>query len=288
MDKCVLDNYFMEKKIGSGSFGDVYLTIDKNTKERHAAKVEERKKNSRLYDEFKIYKQIHRKKFLDGVPRIHNFVQTPKFNILVMELLGEDLEKIFNSKNKKFSMETVLLLGVNIVTLLEQLHSSGYIHRDIKPNNFMVGYDDKSKIYIMDLGLSKKYISSGKHIPFNTDKSLTGTARYTSINVHMGIEPSRRDDMESVGYMLIYFLKGKLPWQGLKKQKGTSNIENIGDVKLCTPLNKLCKDLPECFKKYLSYCRELKYESKPDYNYLRNLFIETGKKLKINLKYEWC
>ena len=287
MDKCILDNYFIEKKIGSGSFGDVYLVTDKETNEQLAAKVEEKKKSSRLYDEFKIYKRIHRKQFNNGLPKIHNYIQTPKFNILIMDLLGADLEKLFNDKHKKFKLETVLLLGINIISLLEQMHNSGYIHRDIKPNNFMVGYNDKGKIYIMDLGLSKKYISNGKHIPLKTDKSLTGTARYTSINVHMGMEPSRRDDMESVGYMLIYFLKGKLPWQGLKKEKGVSNIENIGEVKLCTSLDRLCKDLPECFKKYLAYCREIKYDGKPDYNYLKNLFIETSHKMKINLKYEW-
>lgn len=288
MDKCVLDDYFMEKKIGSGSFGDVYLTINKKNNEHHAAKVEERKKHSRLYDEFKIYKKIHRKGFVEGIPKIYNFIQTPKFNILVMELLGDDLEKLFSDRNKKFRLETILLLGINIVSLLEQLHNSGYLHRDIKPNNFMFGHYDKSKMYIMDLGLSKKYVVNGKHIAFRTDKSLTGTARYTSINIHMGMEPSRRDDMESVGYMLIYFLKGRLPWQGLKKQKGMNNIENIGEVKLCTPLDKLCKDLPECFKKYLAYCRELKFEAKPDYNYLRSLFIDTAKRMKLNLRYEWC
>jgi len=287
MDKHILDDFFIEKKIGSGSFGDVYLVIDKNNNEKLAAKVEDKNKSKRLYDEFKIYKKIHRRGICNGVPQIQNYIQTPKFNILVMELLGEDLEKKFNENNKKFKLETVLLLGINIVTLLEQMHGAGYLHRDIKPNNFMVGYKDKSKVYIMDLGLSKKYIMEGKHISFRTDKSLTGTARYTSINVHMGMEPSRRDDLESVGYMLIYFTKGKLPWQGLKKQKGINNLENIGEVKLCTSLDKLCKDLPDCFKKYLLYCRELKFEAKPDYNYLKNLFIETAKKMRLNLKYEW-
>lgn len=288
MDKYILDDYFIEKKIGSGSFGDVYLVTDKNTKEQLAAKVEDKKKSKRLYDEFKIYKKIHRKGFSNGIPKIQNYIQTPNFNILVMELLGDDLEKIFNERGKKFNLETILLLGTNIISLLEQMHSAGYLHRDIKPNNFMVGYDDKNKVHIMDLGLSKKYINNGKHISFRADKSLTGTARYTSIYVHMGMEPSRRDDLESVGYMLIYFFKGKLPWQGLKKQKGINNIENIGEVKLCTNLDKLCKDLPECFKKYLLYCRELKFEEKPDYSYLKNLFIETARKMKLNLKYEWA
>lgn len=286
----VIENYILEYRLGSGSFGDVYLAYDKKTKEEKAAKVEEKKKHhSRLYDEYKIYKKLNHKK-IQGIPKVYDFIETPKYNILIMELLKYNLEKIFIDYNKKFKLETILLLAMDIITLVKNMHEAGYIHRDIKPNNFMTDVKDKSKILIMDFGLSKKYITSDKkHIACRMDRSLVGTARYSSINVHMGIEPSRRDDLESVGYMLLFFALGKLPWQGLKKKLNEDeHLEQIGDIKLCTNFDKLCSNLPECFKIYIDYCRKLEFESTPDYEYLISLFRNTVIEKKLVVKYEWC
>jgi serine/threonine protein kinase len=280
------DNFRIIKLIGQGSFGSVYLTHDKNNN-KYASKVEARENNTRLIEEYYIYKSLFNKGVNKGIPQIYNFIKTPKYYILVMDLLGKSLDSIFDKLNNKFSVKTCLLLAIDIINILENIHNAGYIHRDIKPNNFLLG-KNKNILYITDFGLSKKYIHDGKHIKYNSNKKLVGTLRYASINMHMGIEPSRRDDLESVGYMLIYFLKGKLPWQGLKKRSNISSIEMIGNVKLCTNLNKLCYGFPDCFKKYIEYCRDLKFEEKPDYNYLKNLFIETANKHNMNLIYEWC
>jgi serine/threonine protein kinase len=284
------DEYTFEWKIGSGSFGEVWLVIDKKTNKKMAFKMEEKSGSSKggmLRDEYKIYLNLLKGGVKDGIPKIYQFMQTPKFNIMVMELLDKSIEKIFNDNSKKFNIGTVLLLGINMIKLLKSIHQAGYIHRDIKPNNFMLGFGEDPKMYIMDFGLSKRYIVNDKHIQLKTGKSLIGTARYASINVHMGFEPSRRDDLISVGYMLIYFVKGKLPWQGLKKDSQVDHLENIGDVKMCMSLDKLCKNVPICLKEYLKYCINLKFDEEPDYDKLLSLLTDYANKNKIELKYEW-
>lgn len=291
--KLMSDNYVMIKQIGSGSFGEVYMARNKNGI-YVAAKVEKRNKSSSIYYEYRIYKQLQKDNFKEGLPTIFDYIETSDYNILFMQLLGSSLDDLFNKYNKKFNLATVFLLADQLLILLEQLHTSGYIHRDIKPNNFLVGKDGlQSQLFITDFGLSKKYINDDqKHISFKNNRSLIGTARYASVNMHMGMEPSRRDDLESVGYMLVYFLKGSLPWQGIKnnikKNKHADNIEAIGEVKMCTSLDKLCSDLPSCFKDYLKYCRHLKFDEAPDYEYLRNLFRTDSLALKTTPYYQWC
>ncbi|QKF93832.1 serine/threonine-protein kinase [Fadolivirus algeromassiliense] len=284
----LLNDYIILEQIGSGSFGEVYLAQYKKGG-YVAVKVEDRNKAQRVYNEYKIYRYLHKCDFNIGLPKIYDYLQSPYYNIMVMQLLGPNLEDLFNKYNRKFKLSTVFHLSEQLIFLLKQLHSAEYIHRDIKPNNFLIGRDKSiNQIYMMDFGLSKKYIINNKHIEFKDKRSLIGTARYASINMHMGFEPSRRDDLESVGYMLIYFLKGILPWQGIKKQKGNEHIEAIGEVKICTSLDDLCKGIPECFKEYISYCRDLKFDEKPDYDYLLNLFKNGSKKLNIKPEFEWC
>jgi serine/threonine protein kinase len=285
--KILLDNCMLIDKIGEGSFGDVYLGKDKHGK-KIAIKIEEREedKKSRLYMEYKIYRKVRHDGFIDGIPEVYSFIETDDYNIMTMELLGDSLSSIHEKFNKKFDLGTVMKLGITIIDLIQKFHNTGFIHRDIKPNNFLIGTgNNKDKVYIMDLGLSKQYINSnGSHITLKTDRSLIGTARYTSVNIHMGLEPARRDELESIGYMLIYFLKGTLPWQGLKRDKKN---DVIGEVKICTSLSKLCKDLPSCFIDYLTYCRALSFDDEPDYDKLRNLFIKSSNDKKIELKYCW-
>lgn len=282
----ILEKYIILEMIASGSFGEVYVAINRENGEFIAAKVENKNNRSiQIPKEFHIYKYLHKNNYTIGVPKIFDLYQTPKFNIMFMQLLGVCLEDLFNKYNRRFKLPTVLLLALKLIDLIENLHNSGYIHRDIKPNNFLIGRgNDIKKIYILDFGLSKKYINKGKHMEFKTGKSLTGTTRYVSINTHLGFEPSRRDDLESIGYMLVYFLKGSLPWQGLKQKKIT---KLIGDKKLSTSLDDLCKDLPDCFKYFLDYCRKLKFDQKPDYKYLKNMFINCCKNYQIIPKFEW-
>lgn len=161
------------------------------------------------------------------------------------------------------------------ITRIEYVHSKSFVHRDIKPDNFLMGLGKRAnQVNIIDFGLAKKYrdAKTHLHIPYRENKNLTGTARYASINTHLGIEQSRRDDLESLGYVIMYFLRGALPWQGLKAATKKLKYEKISERKMSTPIEVLCKGFPQEFVTYFQVCRSLRFEDKPDYNYLRNMF----------------
>lgn len=193
---------------------------------------------------------------------------------MVLDLLGPHLEHIFNYCNRKFSLKTVLLLADQIISRLEYIHLKSYIHRDIKPENILLGTGKRSgRISIVDFGLAKSYHepATGRHIPYSDKKKLTGTARYASIHSHLGIEQSRRDDMESLGYVLVYFSKGSLPWQGLRASTKEQKRSLILQKKLLTPTEVLCRGLPGEFETLMNYVRSLGFTDRPDYCYLRRL-----------------
>lgn len=289
MNTILSENYVLIEVIGSGSFGEVYSAQHKITGAYVAAKVEKKSsKIPRIETEYKIYCYLNRHGFRTGLPKVHHYYETPVSNVMIMQLLGPSLEDLFNKYNKKFTLPTVILLAKQLIHLLEQLHKGKFIHRDIKPNNFLIGRGSRAdQIFIMDFGLSKKYILNDKHIKYRTGRSLIGTARYASLNMHKGFEPSRRDDLESVGYMLVYFLKGELPWQGIKKAKNVNHIEKIGEIKTQTPLYRLCEGIHDNFKEYINYCRSLSFDGDPDYEYIYGLFDKIAKDQNIVPKFQW-
>ena len=209
-----------------------------------------------------------------------------------MELLGKSLEDIFQAQQKKFTVKTVAMIGIQMLDRLEFIHSKNIIHRDIKPDNFVLGLDDKSHIiYILDFGLSKKFRSSRthQHIKFSVNKKLTGTARYASINALKGCEQSRRDDLEAIGYVLLYFLRGSLPWQGLHVNKGEDRYKKILQKKKGTSAEDLCKGFPNEFVEYINYTRNLEFEADPDYKFLRGLLTTVLEKQnsQFDFYYDW-
>ena len=282
-----LKNYTIIKKLGSGAFGTVYKA--KNNKENKivAIKVEDKEKTSRLEYEGKIHKDLDN---IVGFPRFYGIIKTKKQTISIMDYLGPSLEDLFEFCGNKFSVKTVLMIGIQILNRIESLHKKGYLHRDIKPDNFLIGTGkEKSRIFMIDFGLSKKYVVNSEHLKYDTNKSFTGSFRYSSIRNHKGIEQSRRDDLESIGYMLIFFLKGRLPWQGLNGSTKSKRSQNISNVKSNTSLNDLCKNLPKEFLLYIKYCRVLQFKQEPDYNVLRSLLITLFKEsqYKLDYIYDW-
>jgi serine/threonine protein kinase len=176
-----------------------------------------------------------------------------------------------------------------MVEILEYIHNMHIIHRDIKPDNFVLGRGEKCKnLYILDFGLAKKYRSSRtlKHYPMIKKKNLTGTARYASINALNGLTQSRRDDLEAVGYVLLYFLRGKLPWQGIHVKKKEDRYHRIMEIKMETSPKDLCEGFPQEFESYVKYCRGLEYKEDPDYNYLKKLFNNVLKDYSENT-FDW-
>lgn len=282
LDIRIAGKFRLGKKIGGGSFGDIYLATEITSGEEVAVKVEDTKtKHPQLHTECKFYKVMQGGV---GIPLVKYYGNEGEFNVMVMELLGPSLEDLFNFCNRKLSLKTVLLLADQLISRIEFIHGKNFIHRDMKPDNFLMGLGKKqgNQVYVIDFGLAKKFRDqrTHQHIAYRENKNLTGTARYTSINTHLGIEQSRRDDMEALGYILIYFLQGTLPWQGLRAKTKAQKYEKISEKKLSTPVEELCKGAPAEFATYQNYVRSLRFEEKPDYAYLRqlirNLFHRQG------------
>ena len=282
------NKYTLMKKLGEGSFGAIYAARSEHS--LYAIKLENKIKGQNLLEnEAYIMSYLHGKR----IPFIKSFGYSGEFNVLVMELMGKSLENIFeNLPIKKMTVNCVGKLGLQMIEILEYIHNKHIIHRDIKPDNFVMGRGEKSKyLYLLDFGLAKKYRSSTtlKHYPMIKKKNLTGTARYASINALNGLTQSRRDDLEAVGYVLLYFLRGKLPWQGLHVKNKEDRYHRIMEIKMETTPNNLCKGFPKEFEEYVDYTRNLEYEQDPDYDYLKNLFYSILKEDKNNSEniYDW-
>lgn len=275
-------NYRVGKKIGNGNFGELRLGKNLYNGEYVAIKMEPTKaKVPQLSLEYRHYRMLG---VAEGIPKVfHLGVYGGRYNALVMELLGPSLEELFTQCKRKFHLKTVLMIADQVLQRIEYVHSRNIIYRDVKPENFLIGSSRSKKettIHIIDFGLAKEYIDpeSKKHIPYREHKSLTGTARYMSINTHLGKEQSRRDDLEAIGHMFMYFLRGSLPWQGLKADTLKERYQKIGDCKRNTPIEVLCDGFPEEFGTYMRYVRHLEFFEKPDYEYLRNMFASLFQK----------
>ena len=187
----------------------------------------------------------------EGIPIVLCYGNNYTHNILVLQLLGKNLEQLFLLSGKKFSMKTTCVLGIQMLDRIKFVHENLHIHRDIKPDNFAMGINEnENKVFLLDFGLAKKFIKKNKNLQtiVRNHKHITGSARYCSINTHEGKEQSRSDDLESIGYILIYFLKGILPWQGEKITDDEDKYLNIANKKKLITIEELCKGMPGQYK----------------------------------------
>ena len=262
-----------------GSFSIIYEGINIETNEHVAIKLEPRNAQSEnllLQNEiFYLYKLRH----CPGIVKIITTGRTKKYNILIEPLLGGTLYSLYLDQNKNFTLKDICLISLQCISRLESVHNKGIIHCDIKPENFCVGLRDKRIIYLIDFGISKKYRSdrTKKHIQFNITKTMCGTARYASMNALSGLQLSRRDDLESLSYMILYFLTKKLPWQGITAKSLATRYKKIYEKKF--ELKKWDKflSLPIQIQNFIKYCRNLGFSEDPNYKLMKNFFYDLMK-----------
>ncbi|EAL51973.1 casein kinase, putative [Entamoeba histolytica HM-1:IMSS-B] len=297
MDMKIANKYRLVKKLGSGSFGDIYMGVNTfNEEEEVAIKMESTKARCpQLRYEYNLYKILMETgesgTKATGIPAVKWWGMQDDWNLMVMELLGPSLEDLFTYCGRKFSLKTTIMLADQCIKRIQEVHDRFFIHRDIKPDNFVMGMRNMSNtVYVIDFGLSKKYRDNKtmKHIKYAEDKAFVGTVRYASINNHRGREQSRRDDLEALGYMFVYFMKGSLPWQGIKGKKVDKNTQILAK-KESTPLSELCEGLPEEFATYLDICKKLGFDQTPDYLQLRMLFWRIAKRegIEFDGQFDW-
>ena len=277
------------EKIGAGSFGEIYKGQDMETGGMVAVKLESAViTHPQLQREARIYRLLNRE---IGISKMYWFGSEKGYNVMAMQLLGLSLEKRFEENRKKLSLKTVLMIAEQSISLLETLHKRGMIHRDIKPENFCFGGEDSpNQLYLIDFGLAKPYLdSNGAHHPVTYGHSLTGTARYASVRALQGVEQSRRDDLESLAYSLIYLLKGSLPWQGLREQDQRMRMQKILELKCSITPAQLCAGLPQAFTSFVQSVKRLGYDEEPKYaeyrSIFRDLFIIEG--FTYDYVYDW-
>jgi len=298
----IFNEYDFNNVIGKGYCGTIFKGMNKITKQAIAIKAESVNSNDKhLHLEYAIYQRLFG---VEGMPKVLYYGNRGTENIMIMELLGPSIESLFNICERNFTVKTVCMIGKQLLTRLEMVHKRGIIYRDIKPENFLIGLIDYSKpitnkldeevdsylseskklppvstVYLADFGLSEFYRDelTGLYVP-DVLKPPCGTPRYMSLNTHRCRQQTPRDDIEALGYCLIYFLLGgRLPWMGIIADTPDKMIKLIGNVKRSLPLEKLCEGKPKQFIKFIEHVRKLGYYDLPDYDYLRGLLDEVLK-----------
>ena len=283
INQLIFKKYRLLNLISEGMFCQIYIAININNKKYYAVKVENTDSNYQLLEQ-EAYNLYSIKNL--GIPEFITFGRNNNYNILIEELLGKSLFEIFKEYNNSFSIQDICLIAIQLIDRLEWIHSKTIIHRDLKPENYLMGRENNNNIiYLTEFGLCTKYCSSktGKHIIPGFKGTFTGTLKYCSANAQRGNRQSRRDDIESLGYSILYFMKGKLPWEHLNQKFNEKELYiKTYAMKKYMPIERLCKGLPSEMEEYFKYVRNLKFQEEPNYDYLKNLFKNILKNNGIN------
>lgn len=272
MNNLIGGKHLIEKLIDKGSFGDIYQVKNQDTGESLALKVEKLASPKQfLQRESRILRILEGPPF---IPRVYYFGKDTQNTYMVINLLGPSLEVIFRSFSNRLPLSLLLQITVKLLTIFEYIHSCGYVHRDIKPENFLFdlgGVD--CELFVIDFGFAKRYLDNLKqHVEIKEGKRMIGTARFVSVNTHLGKRQSRRDDLEALCYMLVYLGKGTLPWLHIRTASTNTQYEKILTLKQSTDPQTLCEGLPESFTHFLTYTKSLSFSDTPDYQALKNMF----------------
>jgi casein kinase I family protein HRR25 len=252
--------YLIITKIGSGSFGTIYKGQNIRTNELVAIKVERISDNLKLLkNESKIYQYLNG---CEGIPIVKWFGKDETNYYMAINLLGTSLQDLIN-KTHRFSLTLTLKIGIRVLSILKTIHEKGLVHRDIKPDNFLFGINRVNELYIIDFGFCKSYLEDNNHVRIKSTHNMIGSMNYASIMSHKRYELSRRDDLESLGYMLIYFNKGFLPWNNETDENIIINLKR--DIINSTKYPAVIID-------FLRYVRSMEYEENPNYHLIIDNF----------------
>ena len=286
--KLIFGKYQIKDLIKMTSNSKIYLGINIKDKNNYAIKIEDKTiPTASLKEEALILYLLKG----PGLPKVISFGHVGKYNILVENLLGKSISDIWLERKQKFNLKDLCMFAFQGLERIEYVHSKNYLHRDIKPGNFLVGNPDTSQIYLIDFGNAKKFKSSrtGKHMAYNKICCIFGTLRYLSSNTLKGIVPTRKDDLESFGLVLIHLYIGNLPWINIKNKNGYDEVLQVSEIRKKLTLETLCKGMPSEMYEYMKYVQNLNFEQNPDYNYLRSLFLNILQKIgeKNDFIFSW-
>jgi serine/threonine protein kinase len=268
---CICGQYQLENPLQQGSFSEIFLASHKENKTRYAVKVEKLSSTHLLQQECRVLRILEG---FPGIPKVFNISKDRVNTYMVMELLGASLLDKFHSHGA-FSLNLLSKTAASLLESFKSIHQAGYIHRDIKPENFLFGLEENSsQLFVIDFGLSRRFLKGDTHKTLKFGKKLVGTARFVSINTHQGLTQSRRDDLEALGYLFAFLGKGRLPWMHIRSASSSLQFQGILESKRCHSAKFICDGLPEVFEEFLEYSRNLGFEQAPDYDRFIGKFLE--------------